>query len=619
MSRCLFTGVFVVALLGTVLSVSASTVVDSVNKPNYSPYADTNYPENLYWGDTHVHTSRSPDAYSLNNRLDPEVAYRFAKGETVISQTGQRLRISKPLDFLVVTDHSEFTGVFPALDSADPALLHTKLGKRWYGMYQQDERKEVLYEFVNTIRGKTRFVVDPNFRKNIWQQVIDDAEKHNEPGNFTAFIGYEWSSLPNGNNLHRNVVFRDGADRVNQILPFSSIDSPDPEKLWQWLKNYETKTGGQVLAIPHNGNLSNGLMFADKTLSGEALTRQYAETRIRWEPVYEVTQVKGDAETHPYLSPDDGFADFETWDMGNIGPDAKEPWMLKYEYARSALKQGLAYEAQLGANPFKFGMIGSTDSHTGFANAAENNFFGKMSTQEPAPGRVGEKSTPSDEQFPLVGGLVASGYAAVWAHENTRESIFDAMQRKETYATTGPRIVLRFFAGWDFDQQTAQRPDYVNIGYRQGVPMGGDLINAPKGKAPDFLIVASKDPDGANLDRIQVVKGWLNKGGELEEKVYDVAMSDVREVGRNGKPIKHTVDIKTATYTNSIGAAELGVVWTDPDFDTTERAFYYVRVLEIPTPRWTTYDSVFYNEPLSKEEPAIVQERAYSSPIWYTP
>ena len=586
----------------------------------YSPYADRNYPENVYWGDTHVHTSRSFDAYSSMNRLDPEIVYRFAKGETVISHSGQKVRIGKPLDFLVVTDHAEFTGVLSGLDAADPQLLESDIGKRWHELYKLDKRQQVLQELFNiSIRGEQYGTVNDSFRRSVWKEIVDQADKHYEPGKFTALIGYEWSSTPGFDNLHRNVIFRDGAENFEHTLPFSSLDSYDPEDLWAWMQDYEATTGGRVLAIPHNGNMSNGQMFVDKTFSGDELTREYAQTRSRWEPLYEMTQFKGDGETHSYLSPDDGFADFETWDFLEMVAESRNDAMLQYEYARSALKLGLSLESQLGANPFKFGMIGSTDAHTSFSEAAENNFFGKYANEEPTgPGRPASEALVPGIQ---IAAYAASGYAAVWATENTRESIFDAMQRRETYATTGPRMVLRFFGGWEFEPGHELHPNYVNIGYTNGVPMGGELINAPEGESPDFLIVASSDPDGANLDRIQVVKGWLDDDGQTQEKVYNVAVSDDRRIRRNGsvKPLKHTVDLETATYLNSIGNATLATTWTDPNFDPDQQAFYYVRVLEIPTPRWTTFDAAFFNEPRPDDVPAIIQERAYSSPIWYTP
>lgn len=601
-------------------------------RENYSPYADRDFPENLYWGDTHVHSSRSFDAFTMGmgNRLDPDTAYRFARGETVDSHNGKRLRITKPLDFFVLSDHAEYMGALLRVQQRDAVFLETELGKRWHKQFQKGNFQQIFKDFQNVVNGMAdrepgSMVLEKTVEKSIWDEAIAAAEKYNEPGKFTTFIGYEWTSIVNGGNLHRNVIFRDSADKVGQVLPFSSIHSGNPEDLWRWMQAYEAQTSGKILAIPHNGNLSNGAMFANKTFAGNQLTRAYAKTRSRWEPLYEVTQVKGDGEAHPYLSPDDGFADFETWDYGGLSSPviSKEPWMLKHEYARSALKLGLKNEQELGANPFKFGLIGSTDTHTGFANAAENNFFGKFAEEEPiSPKRIQTTFKPTgNDALPGAIGLSAAGYAAVWAHENTRASIFDAMQRKETYATTGPRIVLRFFGGWNFAEDTADRPDYVRIGYEQGVPMGSDLINAPEGEAPEFLIVASKDPQGANLDRIQVIKGWLDQKGELHEKVYDVALSNGHKVNRKGKakPLEHTVNLKTATYTNSIGNAQLATVWQDPDFDPGERAFYYIKVLEIPTPRWSTYDSVFFNEPLSNEVPSIIQERAYSSPIWYTP
>ena len=609
--------------LQTILTSMALVTLANANVAedrNYSPYADRSYPENVYWGDTHVHTSRSFDAYSRMNRLDPEIVYRFAKGETVISHSGQKVRIGKPLDFLVVTDHAEYTGVLLGLDVEDPELLQSGLGKRWHELYQSDKRQQVLQEIYDiSIHGKQYGSVNERFRRPVWKEIVDQADKHYAPGKFTAFIGYEWSSTPGFSNLHRNVIFRDGANNFEDILPFSSLDSYDPEDLWDWMENYEKTTGGKVLAIPHNGNMSNGEMFIDKTFSRENMTLQYAETRSRWEPLYEMTQFKGDGETHPYLSPDDGFADFETWDFLDLADERRNNSMLQFEYARSALKMGLSLESQLGANPFKFGMIGSTDAHTSFAEAGESSFLGKYAIEEPTgPGRAGKEGlVPGIE----IAAYAASGYAAVWASENSREAIFDAMRRKETYATTGPRIRLRFFAGWDFEQGNELRPDYVDIGYRKGVPMGADLINAPEGQSPDFIVVASKDPDGANLDRIQIVKGWLASDGQTHEKVYNVAVSDDRRILRNGsvRPLQHTVDLDTATYFNSIGEATLATTWTDPDFEPDQRAFYYVRVLEIPTPRWTTYDSVFFNEPRPEEVPAIIQERAYSSPIWYTP
>jgi uncharacterized protein DUF3604 len=415
--------------------------------------------------------------------------------------------------------------------------------------------------------------------------------------------------------------------KTSQIIPFSSFDSQNPEELWGYLDKYETKTGGNVLAIAHNGNISGGRMFSLQNAAGDPLTRQYAETRMKWEPIYEVTQYKGDGETHPYLSPDDEFADFETWDKANLAmlaPHKDEYYQT--EYARSALQLGLQQNTELGANPFKIGLIGSTDSHTGFAQAEEDNFLGKYGSASPNPGNKDRWK----KVWPPVEGTVAkmsgwesqsAGLAAVWATENTREALWDAMKRKEVYATTGPRMIVRMFAGFDFSESDAERHNMPSIGYEKGVPMGGDLTKDPTGKTPVLLLSAAKDPEGANLDRIQIVKGWIDKKGKVLEKVYDVAASDDRKnhKGKVNKAVGSTVDLTTATYTNSIGDAQLTVGWADPDFDPDVQCFYYARVLEIPTPRWTAYDVVRLGAEMDSEVPMVLQERAYTSPIWYTP
>lgn len=617
---------------------------------NYSPPTRDAYPTRVFWGDTHLHTNQSPDAFTFGNQgITPEDAYRFARGETVTSQTGQPARLARALDFLMVSDHAEFMGVFPRVFSRSPEIVDTQLGRRWIGHLEAGHPERILMDFgmissgmideqhheallaqspVITreyLQGLASVEVPTDVVESSWHQVIEAAEQFNEPGRFTAFIGYEWTSMPGGNNLHRNVLFRDGAEKTSQILPFSAMDGSDPEQLWDYLADYESKTGGSVLAIPHNGNVSNGLMFAETTLDGKAMSRDYAERRARWEPIVEVTQIKGDGETHPLLSPNDEFADFETWDKANLGLTAvKEDWMLEYEYARSALLNGLAMAESLGANPYAFGMIGSTDSHTSLATADEDNFFGKMTSAEPAPDRGSRAYFPVEDPNALVQlhhwESMASGYAAIWARDNTREALFDAMRRKETYATTGPRISVRFFGGWSFSAEDAWRPDLASHGYRQGVPMGGHLPAHAGDSAPTFLIAAMKDPLGANLDRLQVVKGWVDKQGEPREQVYNVAASDERRIEGNAlSAVGSTVDVDTASYRNTIGDAALAVTWQDPDFDPAQRAFYYVRVLEIPTPRWTTIDAAHYGSALAPEAPATIQERAYTSPIWYEP
>ncbi len=596
----------------------------------YSPYLDRGYPQRVFWGDTHVHTSYSTDAGMIGNRLDPDVAYRFARGEEVVSSTGVRAKLVQPLDFLVVAGHAENLGLATMIERSNPDLLRIPWGRKVHDLVKANKAGEAYAVWGVAMGAGKDPLADKAVERTMWERITEYAEQFNQPGVFTALIGYEWTSSPEGNNLHRNVIFRDGKAKADRMLPFSNYDSSDPEDLWKWMVTYEEKTGGRLLAIPHNGNLSNGLMFDDVTLTTKKpLDRDYAGRRMRWEPLYEVTQIKGDGETHPSLSPNDEFADYGTWDKGSFA-SSKIPGMIPKEYAREALKRGLKFEQKIGANPFKFGMVGSTDSHTSLATAEENNFFGKASPFEPSanPDRFNEKITgytpdPRGGDYTIRHyKALASGLAAVWATENTRQALFDAMQRKEVYATTGTRITVRVFAGWDFTLEDVQRPDFAEAGYSRGVPMGSDLSKAPKGKSPTFVIRALRDVDGANLDRIQIIKGWLDSKGKTHEQVYDVMCSDNRVINKKhrcDKPVGNTVNIKEATYTNSIGDALLMAYWKDPDFDPKQRAVYYVRVLEIPTPRWTTYDAAFFDVALPEGVPASQQERAYTSPIWYTP
>jgi hypothetical protein len=625
--------VFAMALLATFPSsafADGDAPPPADRKIAYSPYPEKHYPNRVFFGDTHLHTSYSTDAGMIGNRLGPAEAYRFARGETVISSTGLAVRLQRPLDFLVVSDHAENLGLAPMIAEDNPALLSDPWGKSVRDLVKIGtiEASVQAYEKWLTALGQRKDpIADPAVAASAWKQITDFAEQYNEPGRFTAFIGFEWTSSPDGNNLHRNVIFRDGKDKADQIKPISNYDTDDPEKLWQWMSNYEKKTGGKLLAIPHNGNLSNGLMFDDVTLtSREPIDREYAERRMKWEPIYEVTQMKGDGETHPSLSPSDEFSNFERWDRGSFGPQPKTADMLPREYAREALKRGLAYEEKLGVNPFKFGLIGSTDSHTSLSTTQEDNFFGKVVPLEPSadPIRFDEviagRPAPAGAQN-YARETSASGLAAVWARENTREALWDAMSRKEVYATTGTRIGVRVFGGFDFTASDLDRSDFAEHGYAAGVPMGGDMNAAPQSKQPGFLIRAMRDPDGANLDRIQVVKGWLGTDGKTEEKVYDVAWSGDREPASDGKIplVGSTVNVEEASYTNAIGAPYLQTFWQDADFDPARRAFYYVRVLEIPTPRWTTYDAKFFKVKRPDDVPAAIQERAYTSPIWYTP
>ena len=604
------------------LTLLAAALVESAiaNEmlPAYSPPIATPIPQQVYWGDLHLHTNNSVDAFSLGttNSLAAD-AYRFAQGQELIVENGVRAKLRRPLDFLAVTDHGEFLGVLPRIAAGDLDLLKTEVGRRWYGYMQAGQDNTLFKEILGILNGTDPTRLPDSELRAIWHDVVETAEEFYQPGFFTTFAAYEWTSAPRDSNLHRVVLFKEGTGRSDQVRPFSAQDSEDPEALWAFLAQYERTVGGEVIAIPHNANLSSGLMFATQTLQDQPFTKQYAETRARWEPLYEVTQVKGDSETHPVLSPEDEFADFEQWDSWYVPNTPAEK--LPANYGRSALKQGLEFNSALGANPFKFGMIGSTDGHNGVSTTDEDNFFGKFVNSEPSPERFRDKVANAYWDNWL---LSASGLAAVWAEENTRESLFEAMKRKEVYATTGPRITVRVFGGWDFDDTDVLRSDFVDIGYRKGVPMGGDLAQAQKGATPKLMVYASKDPLGANLDRIQVVKGWLDNEGESQEKVYDVALSDGRGVDlRTGRapPVGNTVDVADASYANSIGAATLSVVWTDPEFSPTQHAFYYARVVEIPTPRWTAYDAKFYKLDLPDEVPVVIQDRAYTSPIWYTP
>jgi len=593
----------------------------------YSPWVDQNFPQRPLFGDTHLHTKQSFDAVSFGTMLGPEEAYRFARGEEVVSSTGVRGRLSRPLDFLVVADHAENMGTMSAVKDGFPEVMTDATVREWHqNLKDGGEAAMIPYYAILKMVGEGTPMPDvltnKRLTQSIWEKNNTAAEKYNEPGRFTAFIGYEWSSNAGGNNLHRVVVYRDGSEKANQMIPYSSFISENPEDLWKWMAQYEEKTNGQLLAIPHNGNLSNGKMYQDTQFDGSPITRQWAETRANYETLIEATQMKGDGETHPFLSPNDEFADYETWDQGNLNlsvPKTNE--MLQYEYARSVLQLGLEIEQKTGVNPYQFGMISSTDAHTGMAAAAEDNFFSKLPHVEPSKERVHHDMLRFGDRRYKGTDINAAGYAAVWATENTREAIFDAMRRRETYATTGPRMVVRLFGGWDFEPNDAHTRRPAIEGYRRGVPMGGELTKAPRGKVPTFLIAALKDPIGANLDRYQIVKGWLDSEGEMHEKVYDVAWSGERKPDTEGKlpAVGNTVDVANATYSNSIGATELIAVWKDPDFDPDERAFYYGRVIEIPTPRWTAYDAKHYGLDLPDEVEMITQERAYTSPIWYTP
>ncbi|HEV7735272.1 MAG TPA: DUF3604 domain-containing protein [Candidatus Binatia bacterium] len=605
--------------------VPSKDAVALITAKQYSPYAGRNFPTRVLWGDTHLHTAISVDAGTMC-RIGQEDAYRFARGEEITTTHGLRAKLSRPLDFLVITDHAEMYGLMPQLLAGDPEIVSTPLGRKWYDALQSGNTDTVFataMEIVASLSGDTPPIKSDQAVRNAWQAYTALADRYNDPGRFTALIGFEWTAI-GGDNLHRNVIFRGDSAIANRTVPFSQFDSKNPEDLWKYLDGLQKTTGAEVLAIPHNGNLSNGRMFTVETFDGKPLTRELAAMRIRFEPLIEVTQIKGDGEAHPMLSPNDEFADYEKWDKSNLnGTQAKTPEMLQWEYAREALKNGLLLDRKLGVNPYKFGMVGSTDAHTAMSAVEEDNFFGKHSGVEPEPHRWEHVVIGSpDPKFVVKGWQqAAGGYAGVWATENTREAIFDAMKRKETYATTGPRMTVRFFGGWEFGEEDTRSRLPAAAGYAKGVPMGGDLRAAPAGKAPSFLVAAMKDPYSGNLDRIQIIKGWLDAAGKTHEKVYDVAWSGDRKPGSDGKvpAVGNTVDVKNATWSNSIGAPELITAWADPDFDTKQPAFYYARVIEIPTPRWTAFDAKRFGVEMSADVPMTTQERAYTSPIWYTP
>jgi len=600
------------------------------HKPDYSPYPNQNFPNRVYWGVAHVHTGYSFDAGMFGITLTPDDLFKVATGGEVVVDNGLRFKQDRPLDWVSITDHAEYMGISNEIRAGSPDLLANPQGKRWYDMSKtspQEGVKAAIEAVVSMQTGKPVFDAS-KLTATAWAHATAAAEKWNQPGVFTMLHGFEWTSAPGGNNLHRTVIFRDNADRVNQIVPFSTFDSQDPADLWKYMDAYAKKTGGQVLAIPHNGNLSNGLMYSAETFDGKPMDLAYAEARASHEPLLEATQIKGDSETHPFLSPNDEFANFERWwNVDFTKMEQAQNSVLHGNYVRSALRHGLELGAKLGANPYKAGLIGGSDAHVGVVTQREDNFFGEFANGLPSPDRwktplVMVHNDPSRGPLISVWGEQAAGLGGVWARENTREAIWDALKRKEVYATTGDRPVVRLFAGWDFVQADVNRPDFAANGYAQGVPMGGDLSKVPAGKQPVFMVQALRDPDGPNLDRIQIIKGWLGKDGKTQERIFDVAVSGGRKIGPDGHcntSVGSTVDVANATYTNSIGAAYLSAYWKDPTFNPAQRAFYYVRVIQIPSPRWTAYDQKRFGIKMADNVPMTVTDRAYTSPVWYTP
>ena len=563
--------------------------------PQYlSAESKNEYEKVLLWGDLHVHSNFSFDAYSFGNTsLGPDKAYEFAKGLPVKAPNGELAQLTTPLDFLLVSDHAEYLGLFLGLEDDDPKLSSSSLGQRWLGYFQSGNQAPISREYVQMIeRQKEIETLPKDFNTSAWSKLLGFAERYNEPGVFSTLIGFEWTSMIDGDNLHRVVVYRDGMTKAREMLPFSALDSPDPEDLWKFMEKYEGSTGGQVIAIPHNGNVSNGVMFSDKRVDGSDFDKTYTALRQRWEPLYEVTQVKGDAEAHPYLSPNDEYANFETWDQGNLRMEPKEKNMLQGEYARSALKNGLALSQKFGVNPFKFGLVGGTDTHNALSTSDDENFYGKFVDSLPSEERT---SSSLGDRLWDNWRLSASGYTAVWAEKNTRESIFDALKRKEVYATSGPRILLKFFGGWDYVNEDLDKTEFFSrTAYEKGVPMGGSLAYKNDKSKPKFIFKASKDPKGNKIEKLQIVKGWVDENGQLKEKVFTVM---------------ETLDGKGQD--NFVG------IWDDPDFNINQEAFYYARVLEVPSKRWSTYDQDRFGVSLDPEIPTFIRERAYSSPIWF--
>ncbi len=544
-------------------------------------------------------------------------AYAWAQGKAITGSGGPDMQLKTPLDFYMVSDHAEYMGVFNQMANPDSPLSKTELAK---GVTSPDANVR-LQAFAGVLRdmsaGKSDpQLSDPALARTVWADIVKAAEANYVPGKFTTFAGFEWTSNPEKRNLHRVVVFRDTAKLPDLVI--SALDSDDPESLWKWMGDQRAK-GSTLFAIPHNGNASDGRMFETVKFDGQPIDAAYNATRAANEPLYEITQIKGTSETHPDLSPTDEFAGFEQWDY-TLSADFERPTHRKGSFARQALLDGMSQAASGAGNPFKYGFIGDSDTHNAAASHEEFNFTGKFAFENNAKERLtGVPGSPAG-QVQQIQEFSSAGLAGVWAAQNTREAIWDAMQRKETFATSGPMMKVRFFGSFDYATDDVAKPDFLKLAYGRGVPMGGDL-KPGAGKAPTFLVTAIKDPKSGNLDRIQIVKGWLDAEGKQHEKVYDVAWSGDRAIGADGKlpAVGDSVDLETATVGSDIGAAELATAWTDPEFDPAQRAFYYARVIEVPTPRWNTYDAVRTGmAPLTKV-PATIQERAWSSPIWYAP
>ena len=604
-------------MCAAILGASPVVAKDTAGEPGRSS-GKPNPLKNVYFGEQHIHTANSPDAFAVGTRGTWDDVYNYAMGKEIkLSTTGQTIKKKTPYDFVGITDHSEYFGVMPALIDPDNPLSKSDFAKKLQDpkakMTDPTSAVSIILSSILTSIPMSEYVT-PELLTGNWARFVKTANKFNKPGEFTTFISYEWTSIPNGRNMHRNVYFRGD---TGPVVPFSSFDSYYPEDLWTY-QEIQRNAGHENLAIPHNGNVSDGWMFSPNEFLGGPMDARYAARQAANEPVFEMLQTKGTSDTHPLLSPNDEFANFELFEnMINVG----QPSQITYSYYRQGMVEGMLLEEKLGSNPFKYGLVGGADSHSAYSNNEEFAFHGSHGATDDTPQkRLQPGMSPSGEPGSVVS---TAGLTAIWAEENTRASLFDGLVRKESYATSGTFIRLRFFGSWGFDKKLAGDKDFVKKAYAAGVPMGSDLPPmTDKAKAPTFVVWAQKDPESGNLDRIQIIKSFVNRWGRPGEKIYEVALSDGRKVDAStGKapPVGNTVDIKKATYTNDIGDTQLSAVWTDPDFDPSQRAAYYVRAMEIPTPRWTTYDAARNNLPLPQDVPAIIQERAWSSPIWYTP
>jgi hypothetical protein len=602
-----------IPLLSAVLTTLFVSSAVGADRPAPDPL------KHAYFGAVHIHTSYSFDAYTNGSVATPTNAYEWAQGKAIPGGGGgPELKIRTPLDFYAVADHAEYMGVFNQMRDPESPLSRLDIARR----VTSSDRNVAMQAFAEVLRNMSAGkpdprLSDPAISRTVWADIVKTADAFYRPGHFTTFPAFEWTSNPNKRNLHRVVLFRDS--RKLPELAMSAFDSDKPEDLWAWMDLQRSK-GSTLLAIPHNANASDGLMFALTDSFGKPLGDGYIRTRAKNEPLYEISQIKGTSETHPDLSPNDEFAGFEQWDY-TLSADSERPSHRQGSFVRQALLDGLSSAARGQGNPFKYGFIGDSDTHNAAASNEEDNYSGKFGFQNnPAVRLNGVPGQPAG-QVQQVREFSSGGLAGVWAEENTRESIYDAMLRKETFGTSGPHITVRLFGGWDFKSSDLARADFVRRGYARGVPMGGDLSPAGKGHKPSFLVWAMKDPNSGNLDRIQVVKGWIDANGVQQQKIYDVAWSGQRRINAAGKlpAVGNTVDAAKGTYANSIGAPELSTAWTDKEFDPALHAFYYARVMEIPTPRWSTRDAARLGVPIPGGLPVSIQERAWTSPIWYTP